>query len=98
MIRARRGRAGGRGVDAAFVLVVMAILAFAFTNGFHDAANAIAPLVATQGARRRRPGPAIILAAVCNMLGPRWCRAGQYRSDPRGAPAMARDPRGDGRR
>ena len=39
---------GGRGVDAAFVLLVVAILAFAFTNGFHDAANAIATLVATE--------------------------------------------------
>ena len=57
----------GGGVDAALVLAVVAILAFAFTNGFHDAANAIATLVATRGAR---PGPAIILAAVCNMLGP----------------------------
>ena len=54
-------------MDAAFVLAVVAILAFAFTNGFHDAANAIATLVATRGAR---PGSAIILAAVCNMLGP----------------------------
>jgi PiT family inorganic phosphate transporter len=54
-------------VDVAFVLAVVAILAFAFTNGFHDAANAIATLVATRAAR---PGPAIILAAVCNMLGP----------------------------
>jgi hypothetical protein len=44
-------------VDAAFVLVVMAILAFAFTNGFHDAANAIATLVATQGVRRPPPWP-----------------------------------------
>jgi len=67
MIRAKRGGEGGRGVDAAFVLAVAAILAFAFTNGFHDAANAIATLVATRGAG---PGPAIILAAVCNMLGP----------------------------
>jgi transposase len=54
-------------VDAAFVLAVAAILAFAFTNGFHDAANAIATLVATRGAR---PGAAIALAAVCNLLGP----------------------------
>jgi inorganic phosphate transporter, PiT family len=54
-------------VDAAFVLAVAATLAFAFTNGFHDAANAIATLVATRGAR---PGAAIILAAVCNLLGP----------------------------
>src|SRR4029450_4334435 len=51
----------------AFVLAVVAILAFAFTNGFHDAANAIATLVATRGAR---PGSAIILAAVCNLVGP----------------------------
>jgi hypothetical protein len=54
-------------VDAAFVLAVVATLAFAFTNGFHDAANAIATLVAT---RATRPGPAIVLAAVCNLLGP----------------------------
>ena len=58
---------GGARVDAAFVLAVVAILAFAFTNGFHDAANAIATLVATRGAR---PGAAIMLAAVCNLLGP----------------------------
>jgi inorganic phosphate transporter, PiT family len=54
-------------LDAAFVLAVAAILAFALTNGFHDAANAIATLVATRGAR---PGPAIVLAAVCNLVGP----------------------------
>jgi PiT family inorganic phosphate transporter len=41
-------------------------LAFALTNGFHDAANAIATLVATRGAR---PGQAIVLSAVFNMLG-----------------------------
>jgi PiT family inorganic phosphate transporter len=54
-------------VDAAFVLAVLVTLAFAVTNGFHDAANAIATLVATRGAR---PGPAITLAAVCNLVGP----------------------------
>ena len=42
-------------------------LAFAFTNGFHDAANAIATLVATRSAR---PGPALVLAVVCIFLGP----------------------------
>jgi PiT family inorganic phosphate transporter len=42
-------------------------LAFAFTNGFHDAANAIATLVATRVAR---PGQAVLLAAAFNMLGP----------------------------
>lgn len=41
-------------------------VAFALTNGFHDAANAIATLVATRGAR---PAQAIALAAVFNMLG-----------------------------
>jgi hypothetical protein len=49
MIRAGWGGGGRPRVDAAFVLAVVAILAFAFTNGFHDAANAIATLVATRG-------------------------------------------------
>jgi PiT family inorganic phosphate transporter len=66
MIQAGREEDGAR-VDVAFVLAVVAILAFAFTNGFHDAANAIATLVATRGAR---PGAAIMLAAVCNLVGP----------------------------
>jgi phosphate/sulfate permease len=66
MIQARWEEGGAR-VDVAFVLAVVAILAFAFTNGFHDAANAIATLVATRGAR---PGAAILLAAICNLLGP----------------------------
>jgi phosphate/sulfate permease len=57
-------------VEAAFVLAVVAALAFAFTNGVHDAANAIATLVATRGAS---PGAAAItLAAVFNLLGRCW--------------------------
>jgi inorganic phosphate transporter, PiT family len=47
-------------------LAISLCIAFALTNGFHDAANAIATLVATRGAR---PGQAIVLAAVFNMLG-----------------------------
>lgn len=47
-------------------LAVSLAIAFAFTNGFNDAANAIAALVATRGAR---PGPAIVLSSVFNMLG-----------------------------
>ena len=47
-------------------LAVLFSIAFAFTNGFHDAANAIATMVATRAAR---PGQAIVLAAVFNMLG-----------------------------
>jgi len=52
------------GVELA--LAVGFSVAFALTNGFHDAANAIATLVATRGAR---PGQAITLAATFNMLG-----------------------------
>lgn len=40
--------------------------AFALTNGFHDASNAIATLVATRGAT---PGQAVGLSAVFNMAG-----------------------------
>jgi PiT family inorganic phosphate transporter len=47
-------------------LAVSFALAFALTNGFHDAANAIATLVATRGALPRQ---AIVLSAVFNMLG-----------------------------
>jgi inorganic phosphate transporter, PiT family len=47
-------------------LAVSFALAFALTNGFHDAANAIAALVATRGAP---PGQAVVLSAVFNMLG-----------------------------
>ena len=39
---------------------------FSFTNGFNDAANAIATLVSTRGAR---PGQAVALSAVFNLLG-----------------------------
>jgi inorganic phosphate transporter, PiT family len=49
------------------IVALFAAFAFAFTNGFMDAANAIAALVATRGAR---PGQAILIAAVFNMLGP----------------------------
>ena len=47
-------------------LAVAFALMFSFTNGFHDAANAIATLVATRGAP---PGSAVALSAVFNMLG-----------------------------
>jgi inorganic phosphate transporter, PiT family len=42
-------------------------VAFAFVNGLHDAANAMGPLVATRAAR---PGPAVLIAAGFNLLGP----------------------------
>jgi PiT family inorganic phosphate transporter len=50
-----------------FVIAMLLALGFAFTNGFLDAANAIATLVTTRAAT---PGQAIILASVFNMLGP----------------------------
>lgn len=54
-------------MEPGFVLAMSLALAFAFTNGFHDASNAIATLVGTRAAR---PLPAVALAAVFNMLGP----------------------------
>jgi PiT family inorganic phosphate transporter len=54
-------------MDAGFALAVGLAFAFALTNGFHDASNAIAALVATRAAR---PLQAVALAAVFNMLGP----------------------------
>jgi PiT family inorganic phosphate transporter len=48
------------------VAIGLALL-FAFTNGIHDASNAIAALVATRAAR---PLQAVVLAAIFNVLGP----------------------------
>ncbi len=49
------------------VLAIGVALLFALTNGLHDAANSIAALVATRAAR---PGPAVALATVGNVIGP----------------------------
>jgi PiT family inorganic phosphate transporter len=54
-------------MNTGMVVAIAMALAFAFTNGVHDAANAIATLVATRAAR---PGSAVILAAVGNVFGP----------------------------
>lgn len=48
------------------VLVIIFALGFDFTNGFHDAANAIATSVST---RALTPRVALILAAVMNLIG-----------------------------
>ncbi len=53
-------------MDAGLVIAIALALAFAVTNGFHDAANAIATLVATRGAT---PLQAISISSVFNMLG-----------------------------
>jgi inorganic phosphate transporter, PiT family len=54
-------------MDAGLAVAVALAIGFAVTNGLHDASNAIATLVATRAAR---PGQAIVLATVFNMLGP----------------------------
>lgn len=54
-------------MDAGLAVAVLLAIAFAATNGIHDASNAIATLVATRAAT---PGQAIVMAAICNMLGP----------------------------
>jgi PiT family inorganic phosphate transporter len=54
-------------MDAGLLLAIAIALAFAATNGLHDAANAIATLVGTRAAR---PGPAVLLAAAGNVVGP----------------------------
>ncbi|MEJ3651543.1 inorganic phosphate transporter [Actinomycetes bacterium KLBMP 9759] len=51
---------------AAIILVIVVALAFDYTNGFHDAANAIATSVAT---RALAPRTALIMAAVMNLIG-----------------------------
>ena len=51
---------------AILIAVVVVALAFDYTNGFHDAANAIATSVST---RALTPRIALILAAVMNFVG-----------------------------
>lgn len=54
-------------MEIALVIVVVALaLGFAYTNGFHDAANAIATSVAT---RALTPRAALLMAAVMNCVG-----------------------------
>lgn len=48
------------------ITVVLIALAFDFTNGFHDAANAIATVVATKALTMKQ---ALVMAAVLNVLG-----------------------------
>jgi PiT family inorganic phosphate transporter len=56
-------------VDVLFLLVALVVviaLVFDYTNGFHDAANAIATSVST---RALTPRAALLLAAVMNLIG-----------------------------
>lgn len=57
-------------LDAQFVLIVFAVLtvlAFDYTNGFHDAANVVATVIAS---RAMLPAQAVALVAVFEFLGP----------------------------
>ncbi|MCB1292307.1 MAG: inorganic phosphate transporter [Mycobacterium sp.] len=53
-------------MEVGLIIAIGCALSFALTNGFHDASNAIATLVATRGAT---PGQAVALSAVFNMAG-----------------------------
>jgi inorganic phosphate transporter, PiT family len=52
--------------DVLLVAVIAAALAFDFTNGFHDTANAIATSVST---RALTPRQAVVVASVANLAG-----------------------------
>jgi inorganic phosphate transporter, PiT family len=52
--------------DVLLVLVVLTALAFDFTNGFHDTANAVATSVST---RALSPRMAVLVASVANLAG-----------------------------
>jgi PiT family inorganic phosphate transporter len=49
--------------------VILCGLIFEYVNGFHDTANAIATVVST---RVLSPRQAVMLAAVCNLIGALW--------------------------
>jgi PiT family inorganic phosphate transporter len=54
-------------VTGGLVVAIIAATAFNFTNGVHDAADAVATLVAS---RTAMPGPALAVAALFTLLGP----------------------------
>lgn len=49
-----------------FIIVLLAALAFGYTNGFHDAANAIATVIST---KVLTPRQALLLATFFNLIG-----------------------------
>jgi len=51
---------------AGLIVVIVAALVFAYTNGFHDAANAIATSVSTKALS---PRAALLVAAIMNLAG-----------------------------
>src|SRR4029077_14919481 len=55
-----------------FSVVVFAAIVFEYSNGFHDAANAIATVVST---KVLTPRQAIVMAAIFNLTGVLLCVA-----------------------
>jgi inorganic phosphate transporter, PiT family len=51
---------------AAVIVVILIAMVFDYTNGFHDAANAIATSVST---RALTPRAALVMAAIGNFIG-----------------------------
>ena len=51
-------------LTAALITIIVLALVFDYTNGFHDAANAIASAIST---RALTPRVALIIAAVANL-------------------------------
>jgi inorganic phosphate transporter, PiT family len=67
LVRVDVGEPYSRAMDAGLVVAIMLAVGFAVTNGFLDAANSIAALVATRAAT---PVQALALASTFNLLGP----------------------------
>jgi len=53
-------------LTAALIMIIVLALLFDYTNGFHDAANAIASAIST---RALTPRTALVIAAVANLGG-----------------------------
>jgi phosphate/sulfate permease len=53
------------GIFAILVLCLLLVCAFEFVNGFHDTANAVAPVIYTNSLS---PKKAVVLAAFFNFL------------------------------
>jgi phosphate/sulfate permease len=80
------------GALLALIAIVVVALVFDYTNGFHDAANAIAVAVSTKA---MTPRAALALAAVMNLVGALISTevattVGSGIIDPRRAPVVSR--------
>ena len=62
-------------MDLGLIAIIVIALAFDYTNGFHDAANAIATVVSTKVLTSRQ---AITMAAACDLIGRVSCNDAPY--------------------